>query len=163
MPTAFFLSLVACKPSSSASFFSFSKSWNKSQEVRLLGGGNPNTTLLAIANAHSATGQGGSCLRSQLVIREDLDVVSVQFRVLGESSVLVQADAPTVLHFNLNSGMDSGGTLVLNLQLNKVRRGPVGWLFWALSAAVVGQGQQLHLFCLCRPPYTWTMPLFWPA
>lgn len=85
-------------------------------------GGSPNATWQAGADASAPE---GSCLRSQPVVREDLDVVSVMFRVLGEPSVPVRPQLPTLLLFNLNSGMDSGGTLVLSLQLNKAsQQGP---------------------------------------
>ncbi|XP_054849261.1 post-GPI attachment to proteins factor 6 isoform X2 [Eublepharis macularius] len=108
-------SFTACKPGGASSFLNFYKSLNQSQDMQLPEG-SLNATRYAAANA---SGQGNSCLYSQPVIREDLDVVSVVFRILGESSVPVQAHLPTLLLFNLNSGMDSGGTLVLNLLLNK--------------------------------------------
>lgn len=80
-----------------------------------------NSTLLAMDSSHNASGPGNICLRGQPVVREELDVASVRFRILGDSTVPVQSDIPTLLLLNLNSGMDSGGNLVLNLMLNQVR------------------------------------------
>lgn len=65
--------------------------------------------------------QRGFCLQSQPVVREDLDVVSVRYRLLNGPSVAVYSISPTLLLLNLNSGMDSGGSLVVNLLLNKVQ------------------------------------------
>ncbi|XP_062999236.1 post-GPI attachment to proteins factor 6 [Elgaria multicarinata webbii] len=130
-------SFTACKPGSTGSFVRFYRSLNRSQEMALPGG-KPNATLEAVpaASGPNGSGQGSSCLRSQPVIREDLDVVSVQFRVLDGPNVTVQADPPTLLLLNLNSGMDNGGTLVLNLALNKTSPGLGNATVWAcLSAA----------------------------
>lgn len=55
-------------------------------------------------------------------MREDLDVVSVRYRLLNGPSVPVSSLSPTLLLLNLNTGMDSGGSLVVNLLLNKVCR-----------------------------------------
>uniref|UniRef100_A0A8D0LBM9 Post-GPI attachment to proteins 6 n=1 Tax=Sphenodon punctatus TaxID=8508 RepID=A0A8D0LBM9_SPHPU len=74
-----------------------------------------NATQPEGASAQNASTQGSSCLHNQPVIREDLDVVSVRFRVINEPSVPVQSEFPTLLLFNLNTGVDSGGTLMLNL------------------------------------------------
>lgn len=65
--------------------------------------------------------QQSSCLQSQPVVREDLDVVSVRYRLLNGPSVPVSSLSPTLLLLNLNTGVDSGGSLVVNLLLNKVR------------------------------------------
>ncbi|XP_028561801.2 post-GPI attachment to proteins factor 6 [Podarcis muralis] len=112
-------SFTVCKPDRASSFLSFYHSLNRSQEAPLPGG-SPNATLLTGAGAaHNPLGQSSRCLRNQPVIREDLDVVSLHFRVLGDVGVPVQAEPPALLLFNLNSGMDSGGTLVLNLALNQ--------------------------------------------
>ncbi|XP_053132719.1 post-GPI attachment to proteins factor 6 [Hemicordylus capensis] len=111
-------SFAACKPGGAGSFLSFYRTLNRSQES-LLRADRPNSTLLAAEEAHRASEQKRSCLHVQPVIREDLDVMSVQFRVLGDTSVSAQAESPTVLLLNLNSGLDNGGTLVLNLMLNK--------------------------------------------
>lgn len=87
-------------------------------------GGHLNSTLLAMGSSHNASGPGNACLHGQPVVREDLDVVSVRFRILGDFTVPVQSGIPTLLLLNLNSGMDSGGNLVLNLMLNQVRMNP---------------------------------------
>lgn len=56
------------------------------------------------------------------MVREDLDVVSVRYRLLNGPSVPVSSLSPTLLLLNLNTGMDSGGSLVVSLLLNKVSR-----------------------------------------
>ncbi|KAM3917248.1 post-GPI attachment to proteins factor 6 [Leptodactylus fuscus] len=66
-----------------------------------------------------------SCLRKYPVIREDLDVVSVRFHPVTTPSVPVSAQLPSVVLLDLNSEMDSGGVLVVNLQLNKTGAGGV--------------------------------------
>ncbi|XP_015265381.1 PREDICTED: transmembrane protein 8A [Gekko japonicus] len=108
-------SLTACKPGGASTFLAFYQSLNRSQAVPAAGG-SLNATWQAGAGASAL---GSSCLRSQPVVREDLDVVSVAFRVLGEPGVPVRPQVPTLLLFNLNSGTDSGGTLVLGLRLNQ--------------------------------------------
>uniref|UniRef100_A0ACB8FJ89 Uncharacterized protein n=1 Tax=Sphaerodactylus townsendi TaxID=933632 RepID=A0ACB8FJ89_9SAUR len=113
-------SFVVCQPGGPSAFQAFYKSLNRSQAGPLLGS-SVNATWQVGANASSL---GNSCLHSQPVTREDLDTVSVVFRVLGEPSVPVWPQLPTVLLFNLDSGMDSGGTLVLSLQLNKTSQIP---------------------------------------
>ncbi|XP_042294184.1 post-GPI attachment to proteins factor 6 [Sceloporus undulatus] len=115
-------SFTACRPGGPGSFLSFFQSLNRSQEASELGG-DPSAMLPASAGAHDPSASGSSCLWGQSVIREDLDVVSVRFRVLGDANVPVQAEPPSLLLLNLNSGMDSGGTLVLNLALNKTSLG----------------------------------------
>ncbi|KAG9463920.1 hypothetical protein GDO78_020797 [Eleutherodactylus coqui] len=60
-----------------------------------------------------------SCLRKYPVIREDLDVVSVRFYPVTSPSVPVATRLPSVILLDLNSEMDSGGMLVVNLQINK--------------------------------------------
>ncbi|XP_060116647.1 post-GPI attachment to proteins factor 6 [Heteronotia binoei] len=108
-------SFTACKPGTASTFLAFYQSLNRSQAVPPQGG-SPNAMWQVGANASAP---GSSCLRSQPVVREDLDVVSVMFRVLGESGVPVRPQLPSLLLLSLNSGMDSGGTLILGLQLNK--------------------------------------------
>ena len=48
--------------------------------------------------------------------------MSVRYRLLNGPSVPVNSLSPTLLLLSLNTGMDSGGSLVVNLLLNKVRR-----------------------------------------
>ncbi|XP_053327120.1 post-GPI attachment to proteins factor 6 [Spea bombifrons] len=69
--------------------------------------------------ARSANLSSGSCLRSYPVIREELDLVSVRFQSVNGPFVPVVAPSPTVMLLSLDSDMDSGGTLVVNLRLNK--------------------------------------------
>ncbi|XP_026973829.1 post-GPI attachment to proteins factor 6 isoform X4 [Sagmatias obliquidens] len=64
-------------------------------------------------------GGGSFCLRSFPVLREDVDVVSVRFQPLDRVSVLVQSDMPSVMRLNLNTGMDSGGSLTISMRVNK--------------------------------------------
>lgn len=87
-------------------------------------------------------------------------MVSVRYRLLNGPSVPLSALAPTLLLLNLNTGMDSGGALVVNLLLNKVSRlmggGGVPW------AGVVspGQGLSVLLHALQVVGTTGTISLF---
>lgn len=65
-------------------------------------------------------GGGPFCLTSYPVIREDVDVVSVRFWPADRVSVLVRSAIPSVMRLYLNTGMDSGGSLTVSLQANKV-------------------------------------------
>ena len=65
-------------------------------------------------------GGGPFCLMNYQVMREDTDVVSVHFRPLDRVSLLVQSDMPSVMQLQLNTGMDSGGSLTISLWANKV-------------------------------------------
>ncbi|XP_039216186.1 post-GPI attachment to proteins factor 6 isoform X3 [Crotalus tigris] len=109
---------IACKPGDAASFLGFYQSLKQDQGLPMPGD-HLNSTLLAMGSSHNASGPGNTCLRGQPVVREELDVASVRFRILGDSTVPVQSNIPTLLLLNLNSGMDSGGNLVLNLMLNQ--------------------------------------------
>lgn len=66
-------------------------------------------------------------------------MVSVRYRLLNGPSVPLSALAPTLLLLNLNTGMDSGGALVVNLLLNKVSRlmggGGVPWAGFVCAPA----------------------------
>lgn len=48
-------------------------------------------------------------------------MVSVRYRLLNGPAVPVYSISPTLLLLNLKTGMDSGGSLVVNLLLNKVQ------------------------------------------
>lgn len=48
-------------------------------------------------------------------------MVSVRYRLLNGPAVPVYFISPTLLLLNLKTGMDSGGSLVVNLLLNKVQ------------------------------------------
>lgn len=68
---------------------------------------------------NSSVGGGPFCLMNYQVMREDTDVVSVHFRPLDRVSVLVQSDMPSVMRLQLNTAMDSGGSLTISLWANK--------------------------------------------
>uniref|UniRef100_A0A8C8REF2 Post-glycosylphosphatidylinositol attachment to proteins 6 n=1 Tax=Pelusios castaneus TaxID=367368 RepID=A0A8C8REF2_9SAUR len=120
-------SFTACKPGNTNSFLNFYTSLNQSQSTPALGVGPQastpgvlgNTTLPAMGAANNTSNPGIFCLQNQPVIREDLDVASVRFRVINGASVPVHSEFLTLLLFNLNTGMDSGGTLVVSLLLNQ--------------------------------------------
>lgn len=78
-------------------------------------------TLPAEDAAYNSSDQGSFCLQNQPIIREDLDVVSVRFRLINGPSIPVHSEFPTLFLLNLNTGKDSGGILVVNLLLNKVQ------------------------------------------
>nr|KAF6491302.1 hypothetical protein HJG59_018477 [Molossus molossus] len=67
----------------------------------------------------SSVGGGPFCLRGYQVTREYMDVLSVHFRPLDRVSVLVQSDMPSVMRLQLDTGMDSGGSLVVSLWANQ--------------------------------------------
>ncbi|XP_062820474.1 post-GPI attachment to proteins factor 6 isoform X2 [Anolis carolinensis] len=113
-------SFTACWPGGPSSFLSFFQSLNRSQEVSQPGGRPSNATLPANTEVADPP---GSCLRDHAVIREDLDIVWVRFRILGDTNIPVQAQLPSLLLLNLDSIADSGGTLVVNLLLNKTSPG----------------------------------------
>ncbi|XP_068099675.1 post-GPI attachment to proteins factor 6 [Hyperolius riggenbachi] len=83
-----------------------------------------NSTLLQEGQLSNTTilpngGGANSCLRKYPVIREYLDVVSVRFHPINGPSIPVVAQLPSVVMLSLDSEMDSGGMLVVNLQLNR--------------------------------------------
>lgn len=120
---------TACRPGSTSSFLNFS-SLNQSQTGPRPGstGAAGSSALSTTEASHNASGQRSFCLQNQPVVREDLDVVSVRYRLLNGPSVPVNNLSPTLLLLNLNTGMDSGGSLVISLLLNKV---------WRLSDGIV--------------------------
>ncbi|XP_078274524.1 post-GPI attachment to proteins factor 6 [Rhinoraja longicauda] len=69
-------------------------------------------------NTEAPHGQA-PCFRTQSVLREALDIASVRFYVLNGPEVAVTSEYPMILLLNLNTGRDSGGTIILNLRLNK--------------------------------------------
>uniref|UniRef100_A0A8C5S9C2 Post-GPI attachment to proteins 6 n=1 Tax=Laticauda laticaudata TaxID=8630 RepID=A0A8C5S9C2_LATLA len=113
---------IACKPGDATSFLGFYQSLKQNQGM-VMPGSHLNSTLLTMGSSHNVSGPGNICLHGQPIVREELDVVSVRFRILGDSTVTVQSNIPTLLLLNLNSGMDSGGNLVLNLMLNQTSVG----------------------------------------
>ncbi|XP_067859289.1 post-GPI attachment to proteins factor 6 isoform X2 [Heptranchias perlo] len=70
-------------------------------------------------NKTEAVNDGKSCFRNQPVLREAMDVASVRFFVLNGPNVSVTSEYPIIFLLNLNTGRDNGGTIMLNLQLNK--------------------------------------------
>ncbi|XP_018594113.2 post-GPI attachment to proteins factor 6 isoform X1 [Scleropages formosus] len=62
---------------------------------------------------------GNECLRTYSVFKEELDVVSVQFSVIGGPNLIVLTQAPTLIPLDLTSFADTGGTLNLHLKLNQ--------------------------------------------
>ncbi|XP_069665910.1 post-GPI attachment to proteins factor 6 [Haliaeetus albicilla] len=113
-------SFTACRPGSTSSFLNFS-SLNQSQAGPRPGntGAAGSSTLPTGEASRNVSDQRSFCLQYQPVVREDLDVVSVRYRLLNGPSVPVHSISPTLLLLNLNTGMDSGGSLVVNLLLNK--------------------------------------------
>uniref|UniRef100_A0A8C6ZF73 Post-GPI attachment to proteins 6 n=1 Tax=Nothoprocta perdicaria TaxID=30464 RepID=A0A8C6ZF73_NOTPE len=105
-------SFTACKPGSASSFLNFS-SLNQSQTGPRPGNtGTAGSRALPAGEApRNASDQPSFCLQSQPVVREDLDVVSVRYRLLNGPSVPVYSIFPTLLFLGLNTGMDSGGSL----------------------------------------------------
>ncbi|NWR76119.1 TMM8A factor, partial [Centropus unirufus] len=130
-------SFTACKPGSTSTFLNFS-SLNQSQTGPSPGstGATGSLSLPTGEASRNVSSQGSFCLQSQPVVREDLDVVSVRYRLLNGPSVPVQSMSPTVLLLNLNTGMDSGGSLVVSLLLNKTSVGlPNATVIACVSAA----------------------------
>ncbi|PKU29148.1 transhypothetical protein [Limosa lapponica baueri] len=113
----------ACRLGSTSSFLNFN-SLNQSQTGPRPGsaGAAGSPTSSTGGASRNASDQRSFCLQNQPVVREDLDVVSVRYRLLNGPSVPVNSLSPTLLLLNLNTGMDSGGSLVVSLLLNKVRR-----------------------------------------
>lgn len=68
-------------------------------------------------------GSGPFCLLNYPVMREDTDVVSVHFQPLNGASVLVHSNIPSVMQLRLDTGMDSGGSLIIILRANQVSSG----------------------------------------
>ncbi|XP_064246194.1 post-GPI attachment to proteins factor 6 isoform X1 [Passer domesticus] len=110
-------SFTVCRPGSTSSFLNFI-SLNQSQAGARPGAAGSSAPASGEAPGNTS-GQRSSCLQSQPVVREDLDVVSVRYRLLNGPSVPVSSLAPSLLLLNLNTGMDSGGALVVSLLLNK--------------------------------------------
>ncbi|KAE8578774.1 hypothetical protein XENTR_v10023767 [Xenopus tropicalis] len=67
--------------------------------------------------------RSGSCLHKYPLVREDMDVVSVRFQSVKSPYVPVTAEMPSIMLLNLDSEMDSGGMLIVSLQLNKTTMG----------------------------------------
>ncbi|XP_044159835.1 post-GPI attachment to proteins factor 6 [Bufo gargarizans] len=115
--------LSVCRPGSvgSRTFLTFLKLFSSMKNSTLLTEGQQPTTSPAVLLNEAPT----SCLRKYPVIREELDVASVRFYPVTTPSVPVVAQLPSVVLLDLDSEMDSGGMLVVNLQLNKTRASSV--------------------------------------
>lgn len=120
---------AGCKPKSGGLFSDFLSKFSGVNGTGLFSNATFNATL-PVDNAtalvqHQADSllnsapSGDSCLRSQPVFKEDVDVVSVRFALINGPNISISSQAPTLISLNLNSGADSGGTLVLDLRLNQ--------------------------------------------
>ncbi|XP_075421328.1 post-GPI attachment to proteins factor 6 [Ascaphus truei] len=117
-----FYNLSVCKPGTvgSRSLFTFLNMLNTTgNSTSGRNSHQPATNATAIWGAQTLNGSNKTCLRKYPIVREDVDVVSVKFQSVNGPSVPVVAELPTVLLLNLNSHMDSGGILVVTLELNK--------------------------------------------
>ncbi|MEJ1287559.1 transmembrane protein 8 (five membrane-spanning domains) [Cricetulus griseus] len=59
------------------------------------------------------------CLLNYPVMREDTDVLSVHFQPLNGAFVMVHSNVPSVMQLRLDTGMDSGGSLIIILKTNQ--------------------------------------------
>ncbi|MGH0172581.1 UNVERIFIED_CONTAM: hypothetical protein FKN15_070548 [Acipenser sinensis] len=109
---------AGCKPKSGRLFGDFFSKFNGVNGTGLFSNATSNATLPVDSLLNSAP-YGDSCLRSQPVFKEDVDVVSVRFALVNGPNISISSQAPTLITLNLNSGADSGGTLVLDLRLNQ--------------------------------------------
>ncbi|XP_059934793.1 post-GPI attachment to proteins factor 6 isoform X4 [Mesoplodon densirostris] len=109
--------LTACRPWSVNFQHLLQSSPNQSSNAST--GLLPPTPSYQDLDRRGRVGGGPFCLRSFPVLREDVDVVSVRFQPLDRVSVLVQSDMPSVMRLNLNTGMDSGGSLTISMRVNK--------------------------------------------
>nr|XP_033771025.1 post-GPI attachment to proteins factor 6 [Geotrypetes seraphini] len=130
-----------CLPAaaSSSSFLNFYKSLNLTlnqtgiweSTVTLDNGTAENSTLPVPGSSQNASivhhpaSSVSPCLRHLSVIREDLDAVTVRFRSANGPSIVVPSQYPISMPLNLDSCLDSGGILTVNLQLNKTSLGNV--------------------------------------
>lgn len=138
LPAEPFVFLTACKP------------W--SVTFHHLKQNNPNQTYdtsavqLSQNAAHWDLGRssrvysGPFCLLNYPVLREDTDVVSVHFQPLNGAFVLVYSSMPSVVQLRLDTGMDSGGSLIIILKANKVSSGSPRKLSTAACDLGLAQG-----------------------
>ncbi|XP_005170920.1 post-GPI attachment to proteins factor 6 isoform X1 [Danio rerio] len=109
---------VGCKPLSSSSDF------NAAAFIRTIIAPQSNSSGVFGNSSTSAKNQSGlrsnssepMCMRSPSVFRDEQDVLSFRYIVSG-NNLTVTSDLPTVLALEHSPG-DSGGTLVVQLQLN---------------------------------------------
>ncbi|XP_006001515.1 post-GPI attachment to proteins factor 6 isoform X2 [Latimeria chalumnae] len=142
--------LTACKPKSIGSYFDLFSNFSPRGSSNNASLGNQTNDISLSMRSLSALGEntsrsahyytlmqlsGDMCLHNQMVLREQQDIVAVRFIVVNGPNVTVASDYPTLLHLNLNSETDSGGTIVLNLKLNKSSTNENVTVFACLSAA----------------------------
>ncbi|XP_063286768.1 post-GPI attachment to proteins factor 6 [Pelobates fuscus] len=110
-------SLPVCKPGAIGprQIFTILNSLNTTDNSSLATGNQASPTN---ASPSSPDESSNSCLHKYTMIRADLDVVSVRFQSVSSSFIPVVPSLPSMMLFNLNSEMDSGGMFVVNLQLN---------------------------------------------
>ncbi|XP_061849005.1 post-GPI attachment to proteins factor 6 isoform X3 [Colius striatus] len=125
-----FQRILTCTGSTNCSLALDSPPWEKWLQIMVesLGAANASVLVEVVASftgeaSGNASDRRSFCLQPQPVVREDLDVVSVRYRLLNGPSVPVNSLSPTLLLLNLNTGMDSGGSLVVSLLLNKTSVG----------------------------------------
>ncbi|KAL7845963.1 hypothetical protein AOLI_G00241550 [Acnodon oligacanthus] len=105
---------VGCKPSSVPSDFNASLPL----ELFSLRSSSSNTSSNAsTAPAPRANISDGACVQNPSVFREEQDVLSIRFAV-SNGNLTVASEVPTMLALDLDSAVDSGGALVVQLDLN---------------------------------------------
>lgn len=109
--------LTACRPWSLNFQHLLQSSLNQSSSA--LSGRLPPSPGSQDLGRTQGAGGGPFCLRNYPVLREDMDVVSARFQLLDRVSVPVWSDVPSLVRLHLNTGMDSGGSLTISMQLNK--------------------------------------------
>ncbi|XP_076138577.1 post-GPI attachment to proteins factor 6 [Alosa pseudoharengus] len=100
---------VGCKPQSAPADF------NSNFTVSVGNGTAASNVSVAMAAADVLA---GSCVRTPAVFREDTDVLALRFTV-ADGNLTVPAEPPTLMTFDLNSVATSGGTLNVQISLNK--------------------------------------------
>ncbi|XP_043567498.1 post-GPI attachment to proteins factor 6 isoform X2 [Chiloscyllium plagiosum] len=110
--------LTVCEPVNAGSFLTLFNNYTLSSNGTVIK--NPDMLGVYVKPNNTELNSGGiSCFRNQPVLREDVDVVSVRFFVLNGPDTPLTSEYPIILLLNLNTGRDNGGTIMLNLQLNK--------------------------------------------
>ncbi|XP_017572900.1 post-GPI attachment to proteins factor 6 [Pygocentrus nattereri] len=105
---------VGCKPSSVPSDFNASLPL----ELFSLRSSSSNTSSNAsTAAALRANISDGACVQNPSVFREEQDVLSIRFAV-SNGNLTVASEVPTMLALDLDSAVDSGGALIVQLDLN---------------------------------------------
>ncbi|XP_066517707.1 post-GPI attachment to proteins factor 6 [Hoplias malabaricus] len=108
---------VGCKPLSVPSDFNTSLPLGPSSLSVSSSNTSSNPGSSSPANVALANSSDGACVRNPTVMREEQDVLSVRFSV-ANNSVRVASDVPAMLALDLNSAADSGGALIVQLDVN---------------------------------------------